>query len=532
MKNSLTRFEKFARGKSTKTSITNNKAFIYTRVSTKEQAENNNSLETQKRICQEYALKRDLNIVGYFGGTYESAKSDERREFQRMMKAAKAADISQIVVFSYDRFSRSGANAITITEELAKRGIIIQSATQNIDVSTYSGVFQQDLMFLFNKLENETRRGKCMVGMKEKLMNGGWIGNVPKGYSYVHNRGEEQKIVINEEGKMFKKAFEWKAKLNMPHPLIIQKLKSLGVDIPIQLLTDMFRNPFYCGLISHNMLEGEMVKGNHPAMITEEMFLKINENLATNGYKSNRYNEFLPLKQFVKCSECGTSFTGYLVKKKGIHYYKCNKSGCKCNRSLKFMHGKFEELLLKFTFNPDLTDLIKKQIVYTWETMTVGLKESEILLKNKHAEFTTKLEAMEEKHAVGEINKEVFEKYSAKYRIQMEQIQNELSKSPKSLSNLQKLIDFTVQIASNAKHIWANASHTQKLNFQRMMFPDGIHFDKEINDYRTTRVNWIFSTISRISVIYEENKNGILDLIIEKSRSVARSGVEPETSGL
>ena len=48
---------------------------IYTRVSTKEQADTNQSLETQKKYCLQYALKNDLNVLGFFGGTYESAKT-------------------------------------------------------------------------------------------------------------------------------------------------------------------------------------------------------------------------------------------------------------------------------------------------------------------------------------------------------------------------------------------------------------------------------------------------------------------------
>ncbi len=532
MKNHLTKFEQFAKGKTNKSNASNNRAFIYTRVSTKEQAENNQSLDTQKRICEEYAIKNNLDIVGYFGGTYESAKSDERTEFQRMMKAAKTAKISKIIIFSYDRFSRSGANSIIITEELAKLGITLQSATQNIDVSTYSGVFQQDLMFLFNKLENDTRRGKCMVGMKEKLKNGGWIGQVPKGYTYTHHRGEDQKIVINEEGKLLKKAFHWKAEQNMPHPLIIKKLAKAGLNIPIQLLTDTFRNPFYCGLIANKMLKGAIVKGNHPALITEEMFLKINQKLAPNGYKSNRYNEMLPLKQFVKCSVCGNTMTGYLVKRKGLHYYKCHKAGCHCNKSAKFMHQKFEDLLSNLCFKEVLIEPIKIQVGYTFENLTQDQRESERILKTKLNELKLKVEEMEEKHAVGEINKAIFEKFSEKYYAQIAEINVEIGKTHTKTSNPQKLIEFAVKISSNLKAIWANANHTQRLNFQKMVFPEGILFDKEKGQHLTKRINWVFSTIARISSSFEEKENGIFDFFIEKSRSVARSGVEPETSGL
>ena len=45
---------------------------IYTRVSSREQAENNSSLETQKRYCTEYAERKRLTVAQYFGGTYEA----------------------------------------------------------------------------------------------------------------------------------------------------------------------------------------------------------------------------------------------------------------------------------------------------------------------------------------------------------------------------------------------------------------------------------------------------------------------------
>src|SRR3954463_5439349 len=85
---------------------------IYTRVSSKEQADNNTSLETQKKYCKEYAEKNGFPIKEYFGGTFESAKSDERKEFEKLIAySRKEKAIEAIIVYSYDRFSRSGANA-------------------------------------------------------------------------------------------------------------------------------------------------------------------------------------------------------------------------------------------------------------------------------------------------------------------------------------------------------------------------------------------------------------------------------------
>ncbi|HZB12248.1 MAG TPA: recombinase family protein [Chryseolinea sp.] len=105
---------------------------MYTRVSTKEQADTNQSLETQKKYCLEYALKSGLNVLAFFGGTYESAKTDERNEFNRMIRFSRNQKeaVSHILVYSLDRFSRTGDNAIFISSELKKQGISIVSVTQ------------------------------------------------------------------------------------------------------------------------------------------------------------------------------------------------------------------------------------------------------------------------------------------------------------------------------------------------------------------------------------------------------------------
>ena len=78
---------------------------IYTRVSTREQALHNMSLETQLKACEKYAQKFGLTVCGSFGGTYESAKNDERTHFKKMLSFVKTnkQKITSIIVYSVDR---------------------------------------------------------------------------------------------------------------------------------------------------------------------------------------------------------------------------------------------------------------------------------------------------------------------------------------------------------------------------------------------------------------------------------------------
>jgi site-specific DNA recombinase len=96
--NEITVFDQFAKGKKVGSGLTNN-CIIYTRVSSKEQ-EQGYSLDIQLKECEEHARKNGYNILGCFGGTYESAKTDERKEFNRMLQFVKKSKdkITYIIV--------------------------------------------------------------------------------------------------------------------------------------------------------------------------------------------------------------------------------------------------------------------------------------------------------------------------------------------------------------------------------------------------------------------------------------------------
>ena len=107
-----------------------NTCVLYERVSGKDQMVNGNSLVWQYERMDEYASKNNYYIKSRYGGTYESAKTDERKEFQKMLADIKKdTSVSAILVYCYDRFSRSGANGIFLLENLRKLGVRIIAIT-------------------------------------------------------------------------------------------------------------------------------------------------------------------------------------------------------------------------------------------------------------------------------------------------------------------------------------------------------------------------------------------------------------------
>jgi site-specific DNA recombinase len=169
--NSLDLFKPFSKQNTGAKKVTGMNAVVYTRVSSKEQ-EDNFSLPYQKKVCEEFARRIGYNVLAFFGGTYESAKTDERKEFNRMLSFVKKSKekIAHIIVYNEDRFSRTGANAIYITSELKKQGVVVVSATSPIDSTTPSGTLHQNIKFVFSQYDNDQRRERCMAGTKERLL--------------------------------------------------------------------------------------------------------------------------------------------------------------------------------------------------------------------------------------------------------------------------------------------------------------------------------------------------------------------------
>ena len=505
-------FSRFSKG-SELIPVTKTEAVIYTRVSTKEQADNNASLDTQMKHCKKYAEEKGLEIVEFFGGTYESAKDDERKEFQKMLSFVKRRkSIGYVIVYSYDRFSRSGPSGAFISHELKQRGVKVVSVTQSIDHNDPSGNFMEGIYHLFSEFDNQLRRDKSMTGMVEKLKQGYWPFMPPTGYTNVHQgkNADQHKMVINDKGKLLKKAFEWKANQDLSLVEIAKRLNARGFDIEAKRLSQYFANPFYCGYITSKMIPGEMVDGKHPPLISKNTFIKVHQNLEkyNSGYKIQQEVDELPLKQFVKCDECGTSYTGYLVKKKGLYYYKCNLKGCANNRSQKVLHEKFEAMISGFTFNPILAPVVRKMLLHLLSERIQLNSSDKKVIQVEISNLKKKIDALEERFVNGQIDQELFEKFRSKYRVNIQQFETELGSSENQLSNLEKAADKCIEMALKLPSIWGSAHFNRKQRIQNLLFPEGIFYNRKNDDYRTTKINLLFSAIPYLAKNSEGYKKG------------------------
>lgn len=492
-------FKNFSKGKKTINAITN-ECVIYTRVSSAKQMDGL-SLEVQLKGTTEYSEKHKLNIREHFGGTYESAAKDERKEFQRMIKYLKTTKykISKILVYSLERFSRN-ENSIWLSSQLRNLGTEIISVTQPIDTSNPAGIMQQKMLFIFGEFDNQLRRQKSMAGIKEHLMQGEWCCAVPVGYDIVKvNR--ERKIVVNETGQIIKKMFYWKAKERLPNVEIQKRLKSYKLEYNLRRISEILTNPFYCGKLAHKALEGEVVDGKHEKLVSESIFLEANNIMAERklGLQTKKERPEIALKRFVKCSNCKQPMRGYISNGWDVPYYKCNTIGCKCNRNANKVNSQFESLLDSYKVNDELMPLIKEQLFITFQEHNASLQENEVSIKRQLTDLQHKIERLEERYILEEIKAELYEKYKTKFEKEIEEIGKEMKQNQIEMSKLEDYIIFALSCCSNLSKMWGLGDYNQRQELQKALFEDGIMYDRQKDECRSNGENEFVIQIAQLS---------------------------------
>ena len=102
------------------------KAVIYARYSSDNQREE--SIEGQLRECTAYCEKNDITILRTYIDRALSAKTDNRPDFQRMVKDSAKGLFDVVIVWKLDRFARNRYDSARYKNILKKNGGKVISA--------------------------------------------------------------------------------------------------------------------------------------------------------------------------------------------------------------------------------------------------------------------------------------------------------------------------------------------------------------------------------------------------------------------
>lgn len=171
-----------------------NRAVIYTRVSTVEQADSGHSLETQLDKCQRYAEAQGYEVVATFTDAGLSGRRADNRPGLQDMLARKDYDL--VIVSSLSRMGRNVIDLLSTVEKLRKRNVSIAFLDINIDTSTPMGNVLLTIMSAMAQMESELTaiRTKEISDFRKREMKS-YCGNPPLGY---RNSGGELREIPGE----------------------------------------------------------------------------------------------------------------------------------------------------------------------------------------------------------------------------------------------------------------------------------------------------------------------------------------------
>ncbi|MBR3620819.1 MAG: recombinase family protein, partial [Clostridia bacterium] len=166
-------------------------AVIYARYSSDSQREE--SIEGQIRECTEFAEKNDMVVIEHYIDRAFSAKTDDRPDFQRMIKDSEKHKYEVVIVWKLDRFARNRYDSANNKRILRKNGVKVVSATEQIAEGSV-GILMESILegyaeFYSAELSEKIRRGQTENALKGKTNGGG----VPFGYVL----DSEQRLAIN-----------------------------------------------------------------------------------------------------------------------------------------------------------------------------------------------------------------------------------------------------------------------------------------------------------------------------------------------
>jgi predicted site-specific integrase-resolvase len=104
-----------------------NTAYIYCRVNS---SGNIDSLERQRKCCEEYCLKEGLKVIQCFSGIESGSHKDGGRpEFTRMIDSMAKTKIYYLVAYSYDRITRDTMGDIPLFLKAKDLDLTIRTVT-------------------------------------------------------------------------------------------------------------------------------------------------------------------------------------------------------------------------------------------------------------------------------------------------------------------------------------------------------------------------------------------------------------------
>lgn len=268
----------------------------------------------------------------------------KRKNFQRMLSDCRDGKIDRILVKSLSRFSRNTKECLTVLRELSQLGVTVLFEKEHMDTATLTIEMMVSVFGAIAQQESVSISQNQRMSYQRRMEKGEFITcKPPYGYRIVNRRELE---IVPEEAELIRWIFqsylngkgmgEIAAELTAQRRkgpdgsdawsaatihYILTNEKYIGDSLCQKQYTDEF--PF---VEKRNRGERPQyyVEDTHPAILSREMFQRVQKLRGIRGQRTKREAVQSPLRGKIVCGECGTGFFRR-VSKSGEGVWCCRK---------------------------------------------------------------------------------------------------------------------------------------------------------------------------------------------------------------
>ncbi len=295
------------------------KTAIYARLSSENQEYE--KIETQVEEVRNYIENhRIFELTDVYSDNGYSGTNFQRPEFERLMEDVRNRKIDCIIVRDLSRFAREHIGAEdylnNIFPFLGVRFIAINDGYDNLNLEP-----QEYFLASFKNLAHEyfAQETSRKVGMatRELQKQGKFIGSKPP-FGYQRDPDDKHKLIIKEdEAIIVREIFSRVAS----GETTIKISKDLGGIWSIAKICNILKNEVYKGVLVQHKTEKSLYKneafhkipkneqfrsdGAVPAIVTAELWNKVNSLISERRFKKHEESPENPYKSLVFCGKCG-----------------------------------------------------------------------------------------------------------------------------------------------------------------------------------------------------------------------------------
>jgi site-specific DNA recombinase len=304
------------------------RAFIYCRVSTKEQGKDDHySLDNQETRCRDYAKMKGWSVAKV-RKDIASGKNDSREGYQELLSDLRENRVDVILVYRLDRLSRNVGDIYDFlnTAQLAHKEFA--STSEGFDTTNAMGRAMLGVAAVFAQLTREIISENVKDGLMRRAEEGHFNGNKCTLYGYDYSI-EQHTLVVNEaEAETVRLIFEWYTELKWGITKIAKMLNVKGIPAKHggqwgkNTIAPMLRNVALCGDVR---LGDAIITGLHEGIISRELWQTTQAMIESRAVLPPRSHQSKHLLSGIaRCSECGAALKAHYTFEKrpdGVRRY-------------------------------------------------------------------------------------------------------------------------------------------------------------------------------------------------------------------